>query len=197
MANVSRPGAWPVGTVSGAPWQGGVREFPVVAGADEIYVGDLVTLESDGNVDRVVAATGVNILGACVGVKPVQGQNLGSTTLALSGNTEVPLATKYSTGAGSILVCCAPDAIYEMDATAAVEGQTNVGQTANIAVVRGSNTTGLSGHVVNISQIGTSSVGQVRIIGIPNRVDNTAGAANCHVLVVVNTHTYAQNAAGI
>jgi len=197
MANVSRPGAWPVGTVSGSPWQGSVKEFPVVAGADEIYVGDLIQLEADGNADRLVTHNG-RILGACVGVKPVSSQELGTTTLALAGGTEVALGQKYSSGAGTIFVCTAPDAIYEMDATAAVEGQTNVGQTANItAAARGSNTTGLSAHVVNISQIGTDATGQLRIIAIPKRVDNTPGAANCHVHVVINQHQYNKGAVGI
>lgn len=197
MANVSRPGAWPVGTVSGSPWQGSVKELPVDAAATDIYVGDLVTLTATGICNAVGAHTGINILGACVGVKPVTGQSLGSTTLALAGNTEVALGQKYSSGAGTIFVCTAPDAIYEMDATAAVVGQSNVGQTVNIAFPTGSTTTGLSAHVINISQIGTSNLGQLRIVGIPNRVDNTTGAANCHVHVVVNWHTYEKGAAGV
>lgn len=196
MANVSRPGLWPVGTLSGSPWQGSVREYPVVAGADEIYLGDAVILEADGCVDRLVTFTGA-ILGACVGVKPVDGQDLGSTTLALAGGTSPALGTKYSTGAGTVLVCTAKDAIYEMDATAAVEGRVNVGQTANLATPRGSNTTGLSAHAVNISQIGVDATGQVRIIDIPTRVDNTVAAANCHVLVVINQHALTAATAGI
>ena len=56
MANVDRPnGLVPVGTISGAPWQGSVVAFQLDGGHSAIYTGDMVKMTSDGYLDIYAA----------------------------------------------------------------------------------------------------------------------------------------------
>jgi len=49
MANFDNPnGAYPVGTLSGSPWQASVRAYQLDATHSAIAVGDLVQMTSDG-----------------------------------------------------------------------------------------------------------------------------------------------------
>jgi len=168
----------------------------VDADAEDIFLGDLVNIETDGNVNVISAVTGV-ILGSVVGVLPVTPPDP-QDTLALAGSTEVPLARKYSAGAGVVLVCTAPDAIYETETTLAAN-QTNVGSSCNVSITAGDTTTGLSKQVANtvVAAQGTSEHAQLKIVAIAPKMDNDTAAVNTKVYVTINKHFFAKNSAGV
>jgi len=120
MANFDNPnGAYPVGTLSGSPWQASVRAYQLDATHSAIAVGDLVQMTSDGYPD-VYAAGEVGFIGVCVGVLPatattVNGK-LGDNMLSNSEPTISGAAVRNSAANATdvILVCTAPDALYEM-----------------------------------------------------------------------------------
>lgn len=194
MANTSRKGFWPIGTLSGAPWSGAVHKMKVDDAAADVFLGDLVRLEADGNVAPITAATDA-ILGSVVGVLPVTAQNP-TEALNLSGNTEVKLAQKYSSAAGEVLVCVAPDAIYATESTSAVDS-TGVGASCNVAISTGDTTTGLSRQVAGTATLGTSATSQLKIIGIAPSAGNDTSSANTKLHVTINTSFLAHNTAGV
>jgi len=185
MANVDRPrGLRPVGTLSGAAWQGAVREYPVdSSNATAIFKGDAVTLEADGNVTPA-SATGV-ILGVVVGVKV---------------DRDVA-ATEYpgylpATTAGSVMVCIAPDAIYEVqsdDAATAEVALTDIGANVDLNVNAGSTVTGQSAHELDADTITSAGSAQLRIIGVVDRPDNEVGEFGKWLVRVHESHLAATN----
>lgn len=74
MANVSRiRGFVPSKSLIGAPWQSLVRQYNATAGrTSDLFIGDAVTLEADGNVDQAIS--GGVILGVIVAIGSGQTQ---------------------------------------------------------------------------------------------------------------------------
>lgn len=184
MANVDRPrGAIPVGTLSGSPWQGAVKEYAVdSSNATAIFRGDFVALEADGNIAPATVGTGNAILGVCVGVE---------VDRAIQA-TEHP-GYLPATTAGTVKVCVAPDALYEVqedgDMGVAAKG-------SNVAFVAGSGSTvtGVSAHELNSSSV-TAATEQLRVVELVEREDNEAGT-NAKWIVTINEHTF-KEAAGV
>lgn len=185
MANVDRPrGLRPVGTLSGAPWQGAVREYSVDASnATAIFNGDPVTLEADGNVTPT--ADGGVILGVVVGVK------VDRDVAATEHPGYLPATT-----AGSVLVCIAPDAIYEVqsdDAATAEVALTDVGANIDLNANAGSTTTGQSAYELDADTITSAGSAQLRIIGLVDRPDNAVGEFAKWLVRVHESHLAATN----
>lgn len=170
MANVSRPrGAVPVATLSGSPWAQSVRQYAVASGnSTAVFRGDFMTLNDDGSVSP--AAAGGILLGVCVGVKV-------DRSIAA---TEHPGYLPAST-AGYVLVCVGPDVIYELqeDNTGGPMVATNVGSTGDMVAGAGSTTSGVSGHLLDSSDViakdGTPASAQLLVIGLSQKVDNAVG----------------------
>lgn len=170
MANVSRPnGARPVFTISGSPWMGMVRKYPVdSSNGTAIFRGDFITLEDDGNV--APAAAGGILLGVCVGVE------VSRTVPATEHPGYLPAST-----AGNILVCVGPDVIYEVqeDGAGGAMVAGNVGSTGNMVAGAGSTTTGNSGHLLDSSDViandASPTSAQLLVFKLSDRIDNEIG----------------------
>lgn len=141
MANFDNPnGATPVGTLNGSPWTDSVRAYQLDGSHAAIAVGDLVQMTADGYPD-VYAAGEVGFIGVCVGVLPavattVNGK-LGDNFLSNSEPTISGAAVRNSAANATdvILVCTAPDAIYEMQEDGDTTPLTLAGRGANIEIV--------------------------------------------------------------
>lgn len=172
MANTSRVrGATPVRTISGAPWGGHVRIYPVdSSNGTAVFVGDFITLEDDGNV--APATAGTSLLGVCVGVVPTR------TVTATEHPGYLPAST-----AGNILVCVGPDVIYEIeeDGVGGAMVATNVGSVGDHVAGAGSTTTGRSGHTLDSSDViakdaSPGSAGLL-VVKLVDRPDNAVGTS--------------------
>jgi len=197
--NADRPnGFTPVGTMSGSPWNGYVRLYETDASEGTgIFVGDAVTLETDGNI--APAAAGEIVLGVCVGVLPhipVKASGLSDNFLSNSSPTLLPTYSAAST-ADVIMVCVGPDVIYEVQEDGVTDPIALVDINANfdlIATHAGSTTSGRSGMEINSDSHAATS-GQFRLIGMVDRPDNQQGDVdttlpNARWLVRVNESPY-------
>lgn len=184
MANADRPrGFSPVGTLSGSPWQGAVRKYSVDASnATAVFIGDAVALEADGNVTPA-GATSV-VLGVVVGV------TVDRDVLATEHPGYLPAST-----AGSVLVCIAPDAIYEVqeDSVGGALALTDVGANIDLIAGTGSTTTGRSAHELDSNTATSAASAQFRIIGIVDREDNEVGDQAKWLVRVHESHLAATN----
>ena len=184
MANVDRPNGFkPVGTVSGSPWQGAVRTYPVDASnATAIFNGDAVTLETDGNVTP--AAAGGVILGVVVGIE------VDRSVAATEHPGYLPATT-----AGNVRVCIAPDAIYEVqeDSVGGALDAGAVGSNIDHVAGAGSTTTGNSAHELDSSSLTAAGSAGFRIVGLVDRVDNEIGTNAKWLVRVHESHFAATN----
>lgn len=188
-----RTGFYPVGTISGSPWQGALREFPVAAGASDIFIGDPVVLVGDGTVNTMnaCAVDEANIVGIMVSKVVASKQDPAQINLDHS-NTDPKLETLYSDGAGDILVACAPDLIMEVDADAALT-KTAVGNNANIVkgTSGGNTSTGKSGMRLDAT-VATASTNPFTVYAKPKGADVYANTVH----VIFNNHAFKQGATG-
>lgn len=187
MANKNRTGFYPVGTMTGAPWFGGVRRFVANTVAANVCVGDLVSLDVLGKA-QVTAAGGTNILGAVVGIEPVA-----KTTTSVQASSltleRVYLASGAS-GTTYVRVSCDPHTIYETVLGNNTTGvfANNIGENFDILTTAGGqqapSTTPLGPAVLDGSSLGNVA-GQCILIDIPNYPDNEE-SANQRVHVIIN-----------
>ena len=189
MANVDRPNGFrPVGTISGAPWQGAITKC--YSDADNLFMGDVVIKntaaqadpKSGGGylaVDRATSTTATIALGVVVGWEP------NPTAL---GNLYHTASTTYA-----VYVCTAPDAIYRVqgDGAGTLADATSVGLNTDLVIAAGSTTTGASNMEIDedTTAFATTADTPVKVIGVVNEPNNTAGTANCDWLVIFNKHS--------
>lgn len=177
MANPDKPSGFrPVGTLSGRSWEGTVRYIGVADGED-IFIGDMVNLES-GLADPM-ATDDAAVLGAAVGFGKVDadGVPLGSfnpadlTTLYYddSANTHTDWVVYYVP---------AEDGIFEVQSNADLD--LAVGGACDLVDGAGSATTGRS-----IQEVGTSTNADFTVVGIPKYPDNDSALANTRYHVMV------------
>lgn len=191
MANANKPrGAVPKFTLSGSDWGSRVRSYPVdSSNATAVFRGDFITLEDDGNCTP--AAAGGILLGVCVGVK------VDRTVAATEAPGYLPATT-----AGNILVCVGTDVIYEMqeDGVGGAMVATNVGSTGDIVAGAGSTTTGVSGHLLDSSDViakdASPASAQLLVIGLGAEVDNAVGTS-AKWLVRINESAFALGQSGL
>jgi hypothetical protein len=184
MANVDRPnGAVPVRRLDGGAALPANLYSVDVTNATAIFIGDFVTMETDGSCAPASAGTGNLILGVCMGVADDYG-NLARVHLP-------------ATTAGNIFVQDDPYCIFEIqDDAAAVLTQAAVGANAPIVAGGGDTTTGISAHELGAGGV-TSAIEQLRILRLVRRADNAWGNWG-RVEVLINEHFYnTVDAAGI
>lgn len=185
MANTSRTGFWPVGTVSGAPWQGSVRRYGV-DGATNICIGDPVELQANGTL-KLLTTGGTAFMGVVVGTEPVTK----STTSVQGGSTTLEVKYIPKGTAGKVLVCTAADTIYECTANFGAN-TTTIGTHANAIVADNTavSVAKISSATLDSKNLVTTAGGTFRVIDIVDRVDNAEDAgtdgSNTKVLVVLN-----------
>jgi len=188
--------------VNGSPYNGQCNIYATAAAdGTAIFPGDPVKLASDANAQGVQIVTkataGAAILGVCVGVinpklDPVAG-NMTSGSIAL----DTPQYRAAST-AQYILVCDAPDVIYEVEAATGANANyafavADVGLNADATTVAGSTVTGVSGAALNMAGAAATATLQFKILGVVQRPDNDITGNFTKVLVKINN---AQLAAG-
>ena len=166
MANVNRPNGFkPVGTISGSPWSGAVRKYSCDASSGAIFPGDLIKLEADGKAEAA-AAGDTQLIGVCVGI--VVDRDVAAT--------EHP-GYKPATTAGEILVCIAPDALYEAqeDGDTTDLALTDIGANVDMVDAGGSTVTGQSVQMIDSDSATASGSAQLRIVDFIDRPDNAIG----------------------
>jgi len=196
MANVDRVnGAKVVGTLSGSPWSAALRTYILDTGHSAIYTGDLVQMTSDGYLD-VYAASETQLMGVMMGLVPAAPGRTNTIVdhfLASTTPTLHPGGYSAANTADTILVCVAPDSIYEMQE----DGDTDpleladIGQNVEIINGGGSTTTGMSGMELDSSTHNTTNTLPLRLLGLVDRVDNeyvSGGQAYTRWLVTPANH---------
>lgn len=171
MANVNAPfGFRPIKSMSGGQSLM-VDYFRVASGTARIGKGDLVALQSSGNVARETSATAV---GPWIGVSLIDTGG----TIAAGGAIQIP-------------VCCDPNAEYEVQGPTAALAQTDLFRIVqvNCGTAPDSNT-GISKNV--LTNTAATAANGVRLLRLANRPDNAFGAYQ--VLEVRLNATNAANA---
>lgn len=96
----------------------------------------------------------------------------------------------YVTGSQVTYYYSDPNIVYDIQANGSL-AQTSIGDQANFAsIAAGSTTTGLSQCMISTSLVGSGNVGDLRIIGLSNGVDNAFGDAFTVVQVQVARSQY-------
>lgn len=196
MANTSKiRGFIPVKHVNGSPYNGQSNIYYVPASdATALFVGDPVKLTSDANaqgIQQVVKATaGAAVLGVVVGIIHPKLDPVAGSMTAGSIALDTPQYRSASIGQ-YVLVCDAPDVIYEVEAVTGSNAPYNfavadVGLNADLSTVAGSTTTGTSAAALNMAGAAVTATLQWKILGVVQRPDNEIGGAATKVLVKIN-----------
>lgn len=192
MANVDRAGGFkPVANLSGVA-TGQITMYHVKSDyATAVFIGDVVSLtgaaDTGGIGDVDICAAGEVITGAVVGVKV-------DRSVAA---TEHPGYIPASTG-GYVFVADSPHQLFEVqeDSAGGAAGVAAVGNVFNHTVATaGSTTTGMSGHELDSSDVGTGT-GWV-IVSASRRIDNEPANTSAKFIVKPNEHSYGSDAAGV
>ena len=212
MANVSRVNGFkPVKHFTGAPYTGQANIYEVsVSESVPIFVGDLVVRSTNASTSGLVtvkslsASTSANdvttgvVLGAVVGIvnpklDPLDG-TMSAGSITLDTPQYAPAATK-----SFVLVCDAPDVIYEVQSTASY-ALADIGLNADVgvlAVAGNGAVTGNSGMYVNATAPTASATRPVHVVGYVKRPDNEAPAAYNKLLVQLTTSAQGNAIVGV
>jgi hypothetical protein len=184
MASVSRiSGFRPVKSITGAPYSGGANVYFLAAGnSDVVMVGDAVKLAGDAR-----SASGAPSVARCGATDYAVGVVVGILFTGVANEvTNVPPVNDLNTPIYRrtltdryILVADDPNLIYEVQyagtSVAAATITANVGQNGQFTTTAGSTTSGSSGMQLDSSGLATTNTLPLKIVGYPNRPDNTPG----------------------
>ena len=194
MANVDAPrGCVPVKMLGNKYESAGFSTYKVASGyASNIFNGMAVQLNASGTIEKAVDAksNSAKIVGIAAGVsytdstgKPVW-KNYWPASTATQGSVDA-----------EIKVYDDPDQLFIVQADGAAD-QTSVGANAPmVGNANGNTTNGMSSMELDFSAL-TASDEQLRVVGIVQDPDNTAGLTNVDLVVRINDHAYT-NLAGI
>lgn len=196
MANTSKiRGFQPVKHVNGSPYSGQSNIYATAASdVTALFVGDPVKLAADANAQGIQLVTkataGAAVLGVVVGVINTKMDPVGGTMSGGSIALDTPVYRPAST-AQYVLVCDAPDVIYEVEAVTGSNASysfavADVGQNADLSTVAGSTVTGTSAAALDMATKNTTATLQWKILGVVQRPDNEITGANTKVLVKIN-----------
>ena len=196
MANTSKiRGFIPVKHVNGSPYNGQSNIYATAAAdGTALFVGDPVKLAADGNsqgIQLVTKATaGAAVLGVVVGVINTKLDPVAGTMSGGSISLDTPVYRPAST-AQYVLVCDAPDVIYEVEAVTGSNASysfavADVGQNADLSTVAGSTVTGTSAAALDMATKNTTATLQWKVLGVVQRPDNEITGASTKVLVKIN-----------
>jgi hypothetical protein len=159
--------------------------------ATAVFVGDAVSLtgaaDTNGVGDVDICAAGEVITGVVVGIK------IDPAVAATIHPGYIPAST-----GGYVYVSDDPNALFEVqeDSVGGAAGVVAVGNVFNHTVATaGDTTTGLSGHELDSSDVGTGT-GWV-IVEAVQRVDNEPANTSAKFIVKPNEHSYGSDAAGV
>lgn len=183
-SNVSRiNGFRPVKHTTGAPYTGQSNIYGTASGdANALFVGDVVTLAGTGTTTGIAnvtkASAGNPILGVVVGIIPAKMDPV----VGSMSNGSIALDTpQYRVGSTTtyVLVCDAPDVIYEVQQSTAGSAYTyssnDIGYNADAYYgTAGSTVVGTSGMTVDMNTKAVTSTLQFKVLGTAQRVDNSS-----------------------
>ena len=183
MASVSRiNGFRPVKSITGAPYNGQANLYFVPSSdSTVIMVGDAVKLAGDAR-----AATGAPTVTRAGATDIAVGIVVGIVFTGVGDVTNVPPVNNLNTPvyrAAStdryLLVCDDPNVVYETEyagtSVAAATITANVGLNGQFVTTAGNTTTGASGMQLDSSGLATTATLPLKIVGFPNRPDNSPG----------------------
>ena len=194
MANVDAPrGLVPVKMLGNKYETAGFSTYKVASGYNQnLFNGQAVQLAADGTIEKAVdgQSNSAKIVGIAAGVnytdstgKPVW-KNYWPASTATQGSVDA-----------EIKVYDDPDQLFIVQSDGASD-QTAVGANAPmVGNANGNTTNGMSSMELDHSGLGAADE-QLRVIGIVQDPDNTAGLTNVDLVVRINDHAYT-NLAGI
>lgn len=194
MANLDSPrGLVPVKKLGNGYETAGFSTYKVASGyASNIFNGMAVQLNANGTIEKAVdgQSNSAKIVGVAAGVhytnsdgKPVW-KNYWPASTTTQGSVDA-----------EIKVYDDPDQLFIVQADGAAD-QTSVGANAPmVGNANGSTTSGISSMELDFSGL-TAADEQLRVVGIVQDPENTAGETNVDLIVRINDHAYT-NLAGI
>lgn len=203
MSQVSRiNGFKPVFNLAGGANTGQTQTFFVpTTDATVIMVGDAVALAGDARsatglptVTRLATATGIPV-GIVVGIS-FEGQgDFGSQPAGLPQvqNLDTPIYRRANQAA-YLLVNTDPNQVYDVQfagaGPAAATATANVGLNGQFLLTAGNTSSGASGMQLDSAGLATTATLPIKIVGIKNTPDNTAGDPFLIYQVKINSGTY-------
>lgn len=192
MPNISRiNGLRPVSTISGAPWNGQIEVFSVLASdATALGVGDVVISAGTADADGVQAVTRMTAntqspLGVIVGFLPDY------------SNLAIPSQFRAASTARRVYVVTDPHVVYEVQANAST-ALADIGLNTGLAYTAVSTTTGFSQMQADMATRATTATLPLKIVGVVQRVDaDMADPANWKLRVTLNTNNFAGATVGV
>jgi hypothetical protein len=150
--------------------------------SSNLLKGQPVALNSSGVI--IAATAGSAYQGAFAGVQWTD------TTGRVRVSNYWPASTAYITGSCIAYYYSDPNIVYDIQADGSL-AQTSIGDQANFSnITAGSSTTGLSQCTMSSSLVGSSAVGDLRIINLSPGIDNAWGDAYTVVQVQVSRSQY-------
>lgn len=195
MSSVSRVNGFrPVKMITGAPYNGAANIYFVPStNTDVIMVGDVVKLvgtSRDPSGAQEVARHAGGATEAAVGVVTgILFSGVGDTAnVPPVTDLDVPIYRRASTNR-YLMVADDPMVVFEAQTTVALTAA-DVGLNTEIDVTAGSTTSGASGMSIDMGNTGTTATLPLKIIGWPNRPDNTLSDTYTRAWVIINNHQY-------
>lgn len=197
MANVNSPfGALPVRYVSGGPYNGPGNVYGTASGdGTALWVGDFVKLAGTGTTytSGAVQGTYPNV------TKASSGDIIVGVVMGIANpEFDSPL---YRPGGSTmpVYVCDDPNvlfAIQEANSGTALTAN-DLGFNINFTYAAGSNTTGLSGTVLDNGSEADTAALDLKLVGFNNIQGNNVGEVAATWLVRINRHQYVNQVLGV
>jgi len=185
MANVSEQfGLRPYRKLDGTPLVGAQNRYTISANnSTAIFQGDLVTVETDGDITRHVAGTSTAVVGVFNGC------------FYTDPTTQKPTYKNYypgSVNASDItaFVVDDPDAVFLIDVNDTF-ARSDLFTNYSVTDVTGNTITGISKVQLNKASTGTDNTFVLQAIDISQDPDNEdTASANANILVRINNHFF-------
>ena len=180
MANVSRiKGFRPAKSLVGGAWTSLVRQYPADAAKSlSIFIGDVVTLAADGQVEA--AATGDVVLGVAVAAGTNSGTTFGETGYFNPND----LGKRFLAAAddGVIGVVPAEMCLFQAFVTAGLDADLALGDSVDFVAGAGSAITGNSAHTIGSTTVNSD----VKVVEFMTAPDNDSAEADAQYIVKFN-----------
>lgn len=191
-------GLIPVRYKSGAPYNGADNLYSVAAAeANNIFIGDPVTLSGTGDVDGV---PGVNLATAADRITGIVVGFASRTNTAAGSTSGITRGYRLASQGDYLLVSDDPTLLFKAqeDGIGGFLTTASIGLNVNLIAGAGSTSLKTSGYVLDSSTAATTSA-QVRIWGLDPTVNNAFGTTSTSWLVslVTTTETPAAGTTGV
>ena len=198
IVNIDNPdGFMPVGLVSGLSFAGNMRRMKADGSGGDIFRGDMVKLEADGNVVADTAANSDPHLGIYVGIDGVE--------LRSVGNTEAFGFYDGSEGqTDNLIILLGINLLMEAqeDGVGDLLEEIDIGMNVDIIATAGSTVTGLSQMEIDSSSEATTNTFPLTLLRIVDRPNNQYGdddstVPNARWLVAGNNMSFTSGGTGL